>query len=67
MIKKDSYSILSIVIMVTSILLLLLFLYQIYIAKKISSELNQIREARQYYIQFLNAVTLHLKKKILNQ
>lgn len=67
MIKKDSYSILSIVMMVTSILLLLLFLYQIYIAKKISSELNQIREARQYYIQFLNAVTLHLKKKILNQ
>lgn len=67
MIKKDSYSILSIVMMVTSILLLLLFLYQIYIAKKISSELNQIRKARQYYIQFLNAVTLHLKKKILNQ
>lgn len=67
MIKKDSYSILSIVMMVTSILLLLLFLYQIYITKKISSELNQIREARQYYIQFLNAVTLHLKKKILNQ
>jgi hypothetical protein len=67
MIKKDSYSILSIFMMVTSILLLLLFFYQIYITKKISSELNQIKEVREYYIQFLNAVTLHLKKKILNQ
>ncbi len=63
MIRKDSYSILSIFMMITSMLLLLLFLYQIYLTKKISRELNQIKEVREYYIQFLNAVTLHLKKK----
>jgi hypothetical protein len=43
-----------------------IFFYQIYLIKKIKKEINQIQEIRIYYIQFLNAVTEHLKKKILN-
>lgn len=67
MIKRDCYSYLSIFIIIISILSVILFFYQIYATKQISDELNQIKETRIYYIQFLNAVTMHLKKKILNQ
>lgn len=42
-----------------------LLLYQIYLAKKLTNELEQIQQIRTYYIQFLNAVTMHFKKKIL--
>lgn len=44
-----------------------LLVYQIYVTRKITQELEKIRQTRIYYIQFLNAVTMHLKKKILAQ
>lgn len=67
MIKKDylSYSIITIVLLFT--FSIALFVYQIYMTKKIINELNQIQQTRIYYIQFLNAVTMHLKKKTQNQ
>lgn len=43
-----------------------LFIYQIYLIEKLKKEVNGIQEMRLYYIQFLNAVSEHLKKKILN-
>jgi hypothetical protein len=64
MVKKYYHNVIFVTILSAVSLLLL---YQIYIVKKINEELEQIRETRTYYIQFLNAVTLHLKKKILAQ
>ncbi len=67
MLKKDYLSYQIIIITLLLLFSFLLFFYQIYITKKIINELNQIQETRAYYIQFLNAVTLHLKKKTQNQ
>lgn len=65
MIKKsyNFYLVGSVVIIVFS---LLLFFYQIYIAKKIISELDSLKRIRQFYITFLNIANKELKKKIQN-
>jgi hypothetical protein len=67
MLKKNlfSYSLITIFLLFT--LSTALFFYQIYMTKKIINELSQIQQTRIYYIQFLNAVTMHLKKKTQNQ
>ena len=67
MFKKNYfyYSISAIVILLT--FSIALFFYQIYMTKKIINELNEIQQTRIYYIQFLNAVTMHIKKKTQNQ
>jgi hypothetical protein len=67
MLKKNisSYSFITIILLFS--LSTALFFYQIYMTKKIVNELSQIQQTRIYYIQFLNAVTMHLKKKTQNQ
>lgn len=67
MLKKNIFSYSLITIIFLFIISTGLFFYQIYMTKKIVNELTQIQQTRIYYIQFLNAVTMHLKKKTQNQ
>jgi hypothetical protein len=67
MFKKNIFSYSSIAILFLFAVSIILFFYQIYMTKKIVNELSQIQQTRAYYIQFLNAVTMHLKKKTQNQ
>jgi hypothetical protein len=66
MVKKNYFSYTLIIFFLFSCSIIL-FIYQLYMTKRIINELNQVQQTRMYYIQFLNAVTLHLKKKIQNQ
>lgn len=67
MIKKNYFHYTTLTILFLLLSSIILFFYQIYTTKKIITELNQIQQTRAYYIQFLNAVTMHLKKKTQNQ
>lgn len=67
MLKKNYYFHLILTIVILFIISIVLLIYQIYITKKITYELNQIHQTRNYYIQFLNAVSMHIKKKTQNQ
>lgn len=65
MLKKNYFS-RSLIISIFLFLSLFLVFYQFYIVKKLLKELQNLQEARQYYINFLNSVTDYLKKKTLN-
>ncbi len=65
MIKKRLFAAYFFICLFSIISFLLLF-YQIYMTKKISQEIFLLKELRIYYVNFLNVITEHLKKKILN-
>ncbi len=65
MLKKRLFASYFLVLFFSIVSILLLF-YQIYMMRKMSQEVLLLKELRVYYVDFLNVVTEHLKKKILN-